>query len=576
MTAGKVSMNVRDRGTGLGAAAASEAARRVVLVGITAGGTPGQIRAYTSKTDLIDEQIGGSTVELAASILDVAGGEVLISPAEITTPGAVGTVTQAGDGLVDVTMAGAARDAYELVVKIERTGRRGVGTFRFSDDGGDNFGAEITIPSGGTYLLGATNVTATFPALSAVTSSGTTPPVITVTGTTTDDVDLQVECTTGGALTTWVFRYSIDGGTTWTSNVTSAATVAVGATGLTLNIAAGSASTNNVWLASNQYIAGDTWSAPTTAPGASTASIAAAMDEVHDDGRRAKFGVVVGSPSGATDADRATSTAALLAAVDAKAQAADADNDPMHWIVDGPLPVVDTTKAGLTAHETALAAVVAPLVSEGGRVATGGGSYDHLSAVDLAVRRRSAAWAAAIWAAKGTISQDISEVDRGALGTFVRAIYGDGRVRPALEAARIISLRTWRGRRGFYLTSGITLAANGSDFTYLHAGVVMDFACFAAYDEMVRFVGKGLRVTGTTGRLDPRAADAADMQVGAAVAGALDGHVTSSAVTVNRLDDVKTLKKLRFKVSLDALFYPREVDADLSYSTPATAISAAA
>jgi Ca2+-binding RTX toxin-like protein len=84
--------------------------------------------------------------------------------------------------------------------------------------------------------------------VSAVTSAGTTPPVLTTTVTAAPTAgNYRVECTTLGALTTWVFRWSSDGGSTWNTGVTSAATVALGATGITLNIAAGNAAVNNVW-----------------------------------------------------------------------------------------------------------------------------------------------------------------------------------------------------------------------------------------------------------------------------------------------------------------------------------------
>jgi hypothetical protein len=69
-----------------------------------------------------------------------------------------------------------------------------------------------------------------------------------------------VECTTSGARGTWVLRYSIDGGATFATvatGITSAATVALtdpldpaaGLLGVTLNIATGNASTDNVWTA---------------------------------------------------------------------------------------------------------------------------------------------------------------------------------------------------------------------------------------------------------------------------------------------------------------------------------------
>lgn len=90
--------------------------------------------------------------------------------------------------------------------------------------------------------------------MGAVTSSGTTPPVITLTGTQVQPVNLKITCTLLGARGTWTGAYSIDGGVT-TVAFTSAATVAVldvngTDTGVVINIAAGTAATDNVWTAS--------------------------------------------------------------------------------------------------------------------------------------------------------------------------------------------------------------------------------------------------------------------------------------------------------------------------------------
>jgi hypothetical protein len=91
--------------------------------------------------------------------------------------------------------------------------------------------------------------------MGAVTSAGTTPPVITLTGTQVVPVNLRIECTTLGARGTSVIRYSVDGGVTWVSSVTTAATVAVidpngTDTGVVINIATSNAAVDNVWTAS--------------------------------------------------------------------------------------------------------------------------------------------------------------------------------------------------------------------------------------------------------------------------------------------------------------------------------------
>lgn len=101
--------------------------------------------------------------------------------------------------------------------------------------------------------------------LTAVTSAGTSPPVITVAASANRQggtgpvrpINVKIACTTGGALATWKFKLSIDGGTTYTAAdyYTSAATVALrdpldpagGLLGVTISIAAGTANVDNTW-----------------------------------------------------------------------------------------------------------------------------------------------------------------------------------------------------------------------------------------------------------------------------------------------------------------------------------------
>lgn len=102
-----------------------------------------------------------------------------------------------------------------------------------------------------------------------VSANGTTPPTVTVTGTSNRHIDLRVECTSiagGATLGLWTGRYSTDNGGSWIA-FTSAASVPVNdsflsqenglieATGLTFNIAAGSAAVNNYWTSAtaDQY-----------------------------------------------------------------------------------------------------------------------------------------------------------------------------------------------------------------------------------------------------------------------------------------------------------------------------------
>lgn len=98
-------------------------------------------------------------------------------------------------------------------------------------------------------------IVARFVSMSAVGSTGTTPPAITLSGAPLEPITLQVQCQVGGALGTWSGRYSIDGGVTWTPFVSAAVVELFDGsnvdTGVALNIAAGNAATNNVWTANS-------------------------------------------------------------------------------------------------------------------------------------------------------------------------------------------------------------------------------------------------------------------------------------------------------------------------------------
>lgn len=99
--------------------------------------------------------------------------------------------------------------------------------------------------------------------MGAVTStySTGTPPVITITGTPLCPIDLKIICTVVGTLGVWKFKFSVDGGNTYSAEMTSAASVPLtdtavdslvgvnGATGITIGIAAGTAALDHVWTA---------------------------------------------------------------------------------------------------------------------------------------------------------------------------------------------------------------------------------------------------------------------------------------------------------------------------------------
>lgn len=99
---------------------------------------------------------------------------------------------------------------------------------------------------------------------SAMLGAGTTPNAVTVTGSTNMGINqLLIDVVAGGTVGAMTFRYSYDGGTTWSSTVTSAASVALlidndstKPTGLTVNFPAATYDADETYTGRPRY-----WSA---------------------------------------------------------------------------------------------------------------------------------------------------------------------------------------------------------------------------------------------------------------------------------------------------------------------------
>lgn len=116
------------------------------------------------------------------------------------------------------------------------------------------FGGVPTIISDRVPLTGST--------MGTVASSGSTPPVATLTGTPLGPWDLVIECQVGGAHETATIRFSTDGGNTWSADLTTLGAAAAleltdtatdslvgvnGETGISVAFAAGTFDADNSW-----------------------------------------------------------------------------------------------------------------------------------------------------------------------------------------------------------------------------------------------------------------------------------------------------------------------------------------
>lgn len=161
MTIPALSLTVQDPGLGL----ADSLDTPPLVAGCSSLGTVGEVVSVSTPAAAVAAFGQGPLVEDLCRILALAGGP--IDGVRLTggTAAACSAVTAApiatGTGTITVA-AQVPLDSYSVRVEITGTGTVGVGKFRYSLDGGINYSADITIPSGGTYLIANTAITMTF------------------------------------------------------------------------------------------------------------------------------------------------------------------------------------------------------------------------------------------------------------------------------------------------------------------------------------------------------------------------------------------------------------------------------
>jgi hypothetical protein len=330
----------------------------------------------------------------------------------------------------------------------------------------------------------------------AVQFTGTGTSVITVTldGTVGafDDYYVVAKVITAGTIGTTgsQIQISLDAGRHFgpTINMGVAITYAIPNTGVTLNFAAGT------------LVVGDLYKFQTIAPQWNVAGVlsaistlAASVFAVQGWGSMHLVGPISASDAatvnGYIDALRTqyNFTRILLSARDAAASAA--------WGGSG-----ESEATWMTSLETAFSATDAK------RIVVGGGYYNTPSSFPNAAAgapsyRRSGTWAVAARRVQVQPNNSSWRVRDGSLSNIVvdptldpgdGFIYHNEANTPGLDAARIMSFRTWPKKNGIFATRDPLMSGNGSQFTLLPYGNVIDVACTIGYETGVEVVGDDL------------------------------------------------------------------------------------
>jgi hypothetical protein len=324
---------------------------------------------------------------------------------------------------------------------------------------------------GGAPVLGCRLTGAVVGSNSAVVSAGTTPPTLTLTGTATDYIDLRVEITTAGALGTSRFRYSLDGGITFSQTRATVASHVMAGTGITLGFAAGTYAADNVYTATCEAKALDS----TDITALQTAILASPR----------KYDVIVLAGRGRT----ASAMATLWAAVASMMSALEAAKryQGLLWIQSAGTESAASTQTafasttssmGIAAFGFRYAPAFVPLEGRGY-------AYKPL-AHDLGAL-----------ASGNLISTDLARLSLG-FGDTLSDAAGAPRIshdEAALQSMNDLGFATYRtwDRPGVFVTNAVIKSPFGSDFTFSQRRLVFNRARAIAYNALLDWIGKNVR-----------------------------------------------------------------------------------
>ncbi|MFO7178980.1 MAG: DUF2586 family protein [Pseudomonadota bacterium] len=403
------------------------------------------------------------------------------------------------------------------------------------------FALACLLSAGAVMVLKTAASTAGINSSVAKSPVGSSTGTITLSGTPLVSMRARVEIRTTGTLGTGKFRYSLDGGYTFSADRTIPAggTFTIPGTGVTATFVPGAGAVF--------FEAGDVHTWTSTAPHYTTSDIAAAMGS----NLRGQLGARSVRRVFAAGKNASASAAATMAAAFATEMAALEANFYYARLL------MDAGEDSTSNARSAFGAFADPRVA----VAYGNADVVSLDSFEgFGVGRYPAALPISERAAGTDLSENIGRFLSGPLRGVV-AITHDERTATAFsEDDRIITLRSEAAAGGFYVTNGYLKSAAGSDFSYLDWGYTLDEALSIVQRVQNTWKLRKVRVLADgTGRIDPRDARTLEQEVLAPLNAALkrpltiegfNGHVSDLSYTIDREHDVLTTKTIRSSLGL--------------------------
>lgn len=376
---------------------------------------------------------------------------------------------------------------------------------------------------------------------------------ITITGDPLDAYRLRVKIITGGVRGTATFQWSVDEGRTWSKTTTSAATVALAGTGLTLAFEA----------SPELFVANELYSSDGLGPVFDADDVTAALEASFDTDIEWGLLHLCGVVDGVSDSAKANACETIAAAVGTKmASLASARYRYARALVEAP-----------DVADAALISAFADFIDA--RVMVAAGHVEFRSPLNNRVMKRSAAHAISARIAKNRIHEHPGKVRNGALTNRIVELLRDEFKTPGLDAQRFTTLTTIPGKKGAYITRGNTMADVGSDYSSIQNCRVIDKAARVGRSALLEFLNDDLFVSSTTGYLTPSQAASIDTDLVQKLQTELVGSVSALDAKVSRTDNVLSTTTLNGEFRVTPKGYAENINFSLGFTNPAlTTVSA--
>ena len=406
----------------------------------------------------------------------------------------------------------------------------------------------LAIAGGPVYGLRLTGSTAATAGSVTATRIASSTGVLTLTGTPLDTYDGRVEIRVAGNRGTAQFRYSLDGGITFSSQYivpSGGSFAATSDTGMTFAFSSGT------------YDKGDVFTFATVEAQYSTTDLAAGMTVVKAD--NTPIAAIVLSGMFGT----ASAAATVAAAMSTHATALFQLYRPIRWMQDAGSDDVATTKTGFAAFVSERSSIAyGRCTCTSGKAVVGRGSPKCSIVRPLAAR-----------AGTSLFSTDIAWFSAGAL-PGVQSITHNEYLTELMDIEGYTTLRTHQGVPGFYATNVRLKSLPGSDYQYWQHGRVMDVATSTSYVALLPFLSSSVR-TVAGGAIDPRDAGAWEAKVYDSLRTVLldpdnaqgtQGHASAAEADIDRRSNVLASGTVKVKVAIQPLGYAKYIVNELSFS----------